>query len=318
MKCCTYEADHACGRLGHRREGLVRGSPFANFKILNLTDAWESRFKENVPNKSMLGELMGNANARYLKDPPKTSTGGRRTGAKGTTLLFMVSAFVVVGLLSAACNELEGSGNVITKEEDFKGVTSVVVENSFEVQIVKSDSFSTVITADDNVMDHVQVSKSGETLRIRLDRGGISNATLEANVTLPNLRKLRLTGATKGTVSGFKSSDDLDIDVARASSLTGDIKAGDIDVNVAGASKVTLKGSGKELIVRGSGAIEIDLKEFVVNDAEVKLSGASTASLNAEGLISPVNLSGASNVTYTGSATLDNINTSGASKIRRK
>ena len=261
---------------------------------------------------------MGNANARYLKDPPKTSTGGRRTGAKGTTLLFMVSAFVVVGLLSAACNELEGSGNVITKEEDFKGVTSVVVENSFEVQIVKSDSFSTVITADDNVMDHVQVSKSGETLRIRLDRGGISNATLEANVTLPNLRKLRLTGATKGTVSGFKSSDDLDIDVARASSLTGDIKAGDIDVNVAGASKVTLKGSGKELIVRGSGAIEIDLKEFVVNDAEVKLSGASTASLNAEGLISPVNLSGASNVTYTGSATLDNINTSGASKIRRK
>ena len=232
--------------------------------------------------------------------------------------LILISLAAVISLLTAACSDLEGSGNVIIEEKDFKDFTGVGIGNAFSVQVVQSDSFSVVITADDNIMDHIQVSKSGETLKIRLDRGGISNATMRAKVTMPNLRKLHLSGATRGTVTGFKSSDDLDIEVSGASSLNGDIKAGDVDVEASGASKVTLKGSGKDIIVRGSGAIKIDLEEFVVNNAEVKLSGASTANLNAEGLISPVDLSGASNVTYSANATLHNSNTSGASKISRR
>jgi hypothetical protein len=99
--------------------------------------------------------------------------------------------------------------------------------------------------------------------------------------------------------------------------LSGDIEAGDATFDASGASRVTLNGSARNVTVEGSGASHIDLSDFAVADAGVKLSGASTATVNPSGTLD-VDASGASDVYYLGNPRMGNVETSGASSVGRK
>ena len=64
-------------------------------------------------------------------------------------------------------------------------------------------------------------------------------------------------------------------------------------------------------------ASNINLEQFAVDDAAIRLSGASNGTINASGTLD-ANVSGASSLYYVGNPTLGDIDTSGASKVREK
>lgn len=254
----------------------------------------------------------------------------------------IVAVVVVVLLtlgLSVGCigGVITGSGNLITEEFNFSDFTRVEVGSAFEVEVVQSDSYSVSIMADDNLFDYILVSKQGTTLKIRLKTASYHNTTTRAEVTMPQLRGLDLSGATRGTVSGFSSTENIDFEVSGASYLdlvdisagdvefeisgaskvTGEITAGDADFDVSGASTVELEGSARNIVVDASGASRVKLAAFSVNNADVKLSGASTGTVNLDGRLD-ANLSGASKLEYIGEPTMGTINTSGASTLSKK
>ncbi len=116
-----------------------------------------------------------------------------------------------------------GSGNLVTQEEYFSDFTVVEVGSGFTVEITQSSSYSISITSDDNVLDYIQVSKTGDTLEIRLKWGySYQESTLRADVTMPQLYELRFSGGTHGTIEEFSSSHDFVLELSGGSSLSGD------------------------------------------------------------------------------------------------
>ncbi len=231
-------------------------------------------------------------------------------------------AVLALTLGLAACDDngfevLRGSGNVATEDFEFADFASVEVFNAFDVEIVQSDSFNVTIRADDDILELVSVSKDGKTLSVRLAQGLTisTEVTLEARITMPDLEALDLSGATSATVSGFRSEGQIDVELSGASNLDGDLEAIRIDLNVSGASRVTLEGSAGGLTIVGSGASNFDLAEFIVDTAEVRLSGASGATVNVEERIGSVDVSGASRLRYFGDPSLGDVRTSGASTL---
>ena len=212
---------------------------------------------------------------------------------------------------------VQGSGNVVTQEMDFDDFTAVDVHNAFVVEIIQSDSFSVTIRVDDNILDLLDVSTVGDTLRIRLQRGVSlrGDVTLEADITMPELDALKLSGAARASVSGFQSTGQLDIGLSGASTLDGDLEAGSIDLDTSGASRVDLVGSATALTLEGSGASTLDLADFAVDTADVTLSGASEATVNVQERIEPADVSGASRLRYLGDPSLGDVTTSGASTV---
>ncbi|MEE8194629.1 MAG: DUF2807 domain-containing protein [Dehalococcoidales bacterium] len=262
---------------------------------------------------------------------------------KTVLLTILVAALVAVGL--AGClGAATGSGKLITEEMSFSGFTRVEVSHAFEVEISRSSSYSVSITADDNLFDYVEVFISDETLKIRLKSGrSYISATLEARITMPELRRLQLSGASRGTVSGFSSlgfssflgdfrlelsgasslqmvgisAGDARFDISEASRLSGNITAADARFDISGASRVELEGSADDIIINVSGASNAELSAFPVNNAFVNLSGASTGTVNLDGRLD-VDLSGASHLDYIGEPTLGEIDISGGSTISRQ
>jgi hypothetical protein len=213
---------------------------------------------------------------------------------------------------------ITGSGKVISREESYRDFDKLKISHSFEVTVVRGEGYRIITRFDDNLEKYLDVDRRGSTVRIGIKKNtGIRRATLEAEVTMPLLTGLKLSGASSADISGFESSRDLSADLSGASSLQGDIVSGDLLMQLSGASTASLKGSGGDLKAEASGASTIDLSAFPVGNADVKASGASNVTMKVEGRLD-VKASGASNIHYLGEPAMGNIATSGSSNIRRR
>lgn len=234
---------------------------------------------------------------------------------------------------------VSGSGNTIDKTYDFSDFTAISAGWTFNVTVTHGDAYSVKVTIDDNLETYLDVSQDGVTLKLGMDNGYIyHNTHLKAVVSTPRLTRLTLSGASKGTASGFNLADDfilnvsgasqanftnmtvnkLTLDISGASRASGNVNAsGNASLQASGASSITLSGKAVDADIESSGASTVNLTDFAVRDARINVSGASNATVSATGTLSG-NVSGASRLYYTGNPTLGNIDTSGASSVSKK
>ena len=208
--------------------------------------------------------------------------------------------------------------DVVTQEEAQTGFDKLDVSGSFNVDVMQGENFRVTIRVDDNLVEHLDIVKQGSTLKIGLKPNriyNIRNATMEAEVTMPELVGLDLSGSSEANISGFESTKSLVVDLSGNSELFGDIQAGDARFNLSGNSSVTLTGSAADVEVDVSGSSDADLSEFPAADAIVDASGASTVIVNLSGRLD-ADASGSSDVYYLGNPTLGRMDTSGSSTIQ--
>ncbi|MFC1993354.1 head GIN domain-containing protein [Chloroflexota bacterium] len=238
---------------------------------------------------------------------------------KKTLIAVLVVLLCTFGvLLGCGTIRITGSGNPITEDYNFSNFTKVEAHNGFQVELTKSSIFSIEITVDDNVIEDLEVSKSGDTLSIQLKGTRIYNSvTLRAVITMPDLYKVDLSGGSRASITGFSSSHDFSVELSGGSRVSGDITTANANFDLSGGSRVDLSGSADDLAVHGSGGSQLDLETFPVDKADINLSGGSRATVNVNGTID-LNLSGGSRVTYVGEPTMGDIDLSGDSTISKK
>jgi hypothetical protein len=242
----------------------------------------------------------------------------------------IIVAVSIIGLLAlgwvVGCSEEDswvqgtaekGSGDLETRVLGFSDFNRVEVGPAFRIEIARSDMFSVSITADDNLIDEIEVSRSGDALVIGLTSGGYDFTTLRAEITMPELYGLELDAATTCTVEGFDSSHDFDATLTAASMVTGDMTVGDAYFNISAASRVDLSGSARDIVVEACAASVADLADFPVNNADVTLTGASQGTVNLDGTLD-ANLSSASTLEYIGEPAMGDIQASGASTLKKR
>jgi hypothetical protein len=225
---------------------------------------------------------------------------------------------VIFLMIGCAQVTLTGSGNVITQEESLTGFDKVDISQSFNVDITQGENFSVVVRVDDNLVEYLEVERQGSTLKIGLDPTRsltIFSATMEAEVTMPELVGLELSGNSDARVSGFESTESLTVDLSGNSDMRGDIQAGDSSFDVSGNSSITLSGSAGDVSVDASGSSEVDLADFPAADGTVNASGASTVTVNLSGRLD-ADASGRSDIYYLGDPEMGRTDTSGSSSIQ--
>jgi hypothetical protein len=193
------------------------------------------------------------------------------------------------------------------------------ISSAFTVNITQSNSYSITIAANQRIMDQIEVKQNGNLLIINVKPGAIIGSfNAKAQITMPKLDNITLSGATRGTATGFNSDEPFNAKILGASSLQlTDFQSADITIDLSGASSLNAKGSANNLSGIVSGASNLDLLNLAINVANVNLSGASHAEVNLNGELN-VDASGASSLQYTGQPTLGTINTSGASTVAKK
>jgi len=196
----------------------------------------------------------------------------------------MLILFLAVALM-AGCGPLgalsvTGSGNVVTQEEAITGFDRIEISQGFTADISQADAFSVAVHADDNLVQYLRVVKKDSVLRIGLDpTRNYQDATLKAEVTMPQLIRLTLRHGSHATASGSGAKVKLTVEA-----------------------------------FDGSGA---DLSAFTVEEATVKASGGSQVTVNVSGSL-VADASQGSKIFYLGSTKSVTTNESGGAQIRPK
>ena len=262
---------------------------------------------------------------------------------KWSTIILIIATFLLMfsGCIPGVGPSVRGSGTLATWDFDYRDFTKVEAGYAFNVDISKADSYLVRITTDDNMYEYLDVSKQGDTLRIGLKPNytyDYNDITRNAAITLPDLEKLELSGASKAEVGvGFSSTHAVDFKLSGASNLdissmktgntnfelsgaskaSGNIEMANGRFDLSGASSLELQGSAADIDIEASGASHFKLSDLSVVDVKINLSGASDAIINASGRLDG-DLSGASKLSYVGNPTLGGINASGGSTISQK
>jgi hypothetical protein len=221
---------------------------------------------------------------------------------------------------------------------DFSGFTRVRIERALSVDILRADSYSVTIGDD---FSRIRMEVIGDTLCI--ERRGMDwiapfHPRPHVVVTMPLLREITLGGACQCKVIGFRSNENLalklngasqletnsvtagniKVDISGASNLTGDISyGGEAFFKVSGASRIVLQGSGNNSRLDISGASQARLENLALHNADLKLSGASSAQLRVSDRID-FDLSGASRMEYIGNAIVGKMQINGASQVNHR
>lgn len=255
-------------------------------------------------------------------------------------ILGLLLTGAVITSLFTGCS---GSGDTVTTQYEYTGFIRLDISSAFDVTITQSDTYSISVTAEESISEYVSVSVAGDTLVINLTPRHLytdfteGERTLEAEITMPELAKLRLDGASTATVSGFRTIGTFDLVVSGASTVQKlDVRAGITDFNISGASKVSgnltataidfdvsgastidLSGTADDMTLGITGASKVRMEKFPLKLASVTLSGASTAHIKVSERLNAT-LSGASSLFFEGNATLGITQVSGASTIKQQ
>ena len=217
-----------------------------------------------------------------------------------------MSRILIAGLviaLLAGCSEplalvgVKGSGKLVSQSYQYSGFTKIDAGNSAQVEVARGDTYSVNVEVDDNLVDRLEVSVNGDTLHIGLKSGAYRNETLRAQVTMPKLTGVTLSGA---------------------STLTGQLAGEDLEADLSGASRATLTGTAGKETIEASGASQALLGGLVAGgDVKVNASGASRIEINTSGAVTG-EASGGATVVVSGPAASVNVQASGGAQVNTK
>jgi hypothetical protein len=239
----------------------------------------------------------------------------------GILISLVVLAFVallVFNIISPNWN-IRGSGNVISEERAVSDFNKISFSGVGNLIIQQSDKETLKIEAEDNIVPKIQTRVDDQTLKIDYERSWFSfsfrpNKPINIYVTVKNLEKIEGSGATTIKSQSIKT-EKLEIKGSGAAKADLSIEVQQLNSEISGAGDFVISGKADTQKIEISGAAKYEAKNLLSKNADILVSGAGLATLNAQEKLD-VQISGAAKVSYLGNPQVTQ-KISGAGKIEK-
>ncbi len=232
-------------------------------------------------------------------------------------LLFVAATPVLFAQETTVINDKNAEPR---KVSSFHGIK---ISNAFDVIIKQGNEEAVVVSAiEGKFRDRIKVNVVNGILQISYDNEKVwkwsnENRKLRAYISVKNIDKLDVSGATDIKIDGVLKGSNLKVDLSGASSLKGAISYTSVTVDQSGASNSKLSGTVTNLDVDVSGASDFTGFDLVTENCRAEASGASDIKITVNKDLK-VDASGASDIQYKGTASISDFKTSGASSLKKR
>lgn len=228
---------------------------------------------------------------------------------------FFTLAIIAVAAISAIAQ------NKLTKEYKFGKITSIEASSVYDIEVTQGNSGTVKVVYDEFFKDRLMVNYINGKLNLEVASTKMRNNNrniegIKVYLQMPTIEDLDLSGASSLKAMGSFKTDELDVELSGASSISGLVISGnDLSLDCSGASTLNLRGDFKTIEAEISGASEIVLNSnSTVFEGE--FSGASTVKVYGDHKNTDVVCSGASNLTLEGKTDYIKSVTTGASNLK--
>ncbi len=201
--------------------------------------------------------------------------------------------------------------------------TSIEVSGTISLYISQGTTSGVAVSAGDKKYNEkIKTEIKNGVLILSVD-GGLWNGfnwadkKLKAYVTVTDLSRLDVSGASFVNISSLLKSDNLRIEISGASEVKGNISVDKLAIQLSGASIARLAGIAKDGNIEASGASGFSSYGLSLENCTVSTSGASAVKLTVSNQLN-ADASGASTIYYRGTAVVKVLSCSGSSRVRNR
>lgn len=181
-------------------------------------------------------------------------------------------------------NCLSGQGSIVSENRtlaDFHSINTTIVADIFLTQGPKEDI---IIEAQQNILDVTRTEVVNGELRLSFDRCVNILQRVKVHITIPDIKKLTLTG-----VGDIIAQNDYDLS--------------DLNVTLTGVGDVSLRGIATMIDITITGVGDVEAFELVTNICDVRITGVGDAEVFVNDELN-ITITGDGTVFYKGNPTI--------------
>lgn len=207
---------------------------------------------------------------------------------------------MAVSGLSTSCiagkPTIKGSGVAKTESREVEQFDRVAVGGAFDVVVKIGEPQSVVISADDNLLEHIDTEVKNGQLRIDSDESLQSKQDIKVEITVKSLKAAALAGSGDMKIDGVKEPE--------------------LKLAIAGSGDVKATGAVEDLETSVAGSGSFKLEDLDAKTAKVEIAGSGDAALRVSTQLK-VSIAGSGDVTYIGSPDIKK-SIAGSGNVRQK
>jgi hypothetical protein len=204
---------------------------------------------------------------------------------------FLPMLIYATTLLAQDRENIEPSGNVITKDVSVQPFDAIKANGLYELILSQGDKESVKIEADDNLQPLFSVSNSGSTLIVDMpklkdhsihsnDKNENHSWKLKVYVTFKKLKSIDV-----GVVGNVRSAaalkfDVFEIDSKNVGNVNLQLTADKLNVKNKGVGNLTLSGTATDATISNTGVGQFEGEDLIVQTMNIENSGVGSANVN--------------------------------------
>jgi len=217
----------------------------------------------------------------------------------------------------------KGESSTITETRNIQDFKQLIIELPANIHLSQDSVFSLEIDAQENILEIIETSLTGDILEITSDRCLRNHDPITIRISMPEVTMIDVKGSGDVISQDRFTTDNLDLKIVGSGDIhlnadvqflnarilgSGDmhidINATDIDSKVTGSGNIELSGQSENHNIDIDGHGDVHAFDATTNQADVNIRGSGTAELFVTSTLD-VKITGSGDVFYKGNPLVD-------------
>lgn len=210
-----------------------------------------------------------------------------------------VSILIFLSVASACNRTVNGTGPIVTETRSLDNATAIELSVPARVTLIKADSFSCIIGAQQNILDLIKTDTDGNDFIIKSDKNFNTEKPVDIVISMPTIEGLVINGSGEINCPNPLHEKELVLEINGSGKLKLGGKIIDLSADIRGSGEMYVNGKCEQQKITISGSGYYYGFALETERTKVNISGSGNAEvtvadeLNAE-------ISGSGNVQYKG------------------
>ncbi|CAN5388992.1 head GIN domain-containing protein [soil metagenome] len=229
--------------------------------------------------------------------------------------ILLALTILLVATSLSSCKK--GNGNIRTRSLVINNFNEINLNVDADVYVRQGNTREITVTGEENVLDRLDGSVKDNEWDIEFTRNFNDYEKLEIYITMPDIRKLKV--SSSGNIIGLNTYNvnKIDLEVTGSGIIEVGVDADDeVKNTISGSGDIRVSGATDKNKINISGSGSVRSYALISKDVDATISGSGDAQVHATNNLK-ARLSGSGNVRYHGSPDTD-IETSGSGVVVRE
>lgn len=235
-------------------------------------------------------------------------------------LPILLTLFIILFAFSSCIfsgPSLKGNGKVIEETRKTADFDEIKVSRGMNVYISQGKKTNVVVEADENLMDAIEVSVEGNTLKVTTNQNIRNAKSKKVFVTTPNISRIKSTAGSNVFSETVIKSKNLELISSAGSNMKLEVLVEKIDASTSAGSNIKLEGTTREFTGKASSGSNLKAEELTTKNCTADVSSGANLWVTVNGNFSGHASSGG-NLFYYGDPETTEIEKSSGGNIIKK